>query len=202
AWQARPLEAIYPLVFFDAFRVKIHDEGLVRNKAVHIALGVRAKRAVGLQENDLLVQQVTLDQRRPEPRLQPIALQFFTAAGPARQGSLAASEEGVVPVGQRRRRDTELARNCLQVFAAQQPQHRRALALSRHPATAAERRYARLLWSLRVARPPSNDVHLMLHGTPLVRKSSAYEVSQSTVMRGTLTIALPPHRHASNSGQL
>jgi putative transposase len=29
-------------VFFDALRVKIRDEGLVRNKAVHIALGVRA----------------------------------------------------------------------------------------------------------------------------------------------------------------
>ena len=42
AWQARPLEAIYPLVFFDALRVKIRDEGLVRNKAVPIALGVRA----------------------------------------------------------------------------------------------------------------------------------------------------------------
>src|SRR3982751_1631579 len=42
AWRARPLEAIYPLVFFDALRVKVRDEGLVRNKAVHIALGVRA----------------------------------------------------------------------------------------------------------------------------------------------------------------
>jgi putative transposase len=41
AWQARPLEPVYPLVFFDALRVKIRDEGLVRNKAVHIALGVR-----------------------------------------------------------------------------------------------------------------------------------------------------------------
>jgi hypothetical protein len=30
------------LVFFDALRVKIRDEGLVRNKAVHIALGMRA----------------------------------------------------------------------------------------------------------------------------------------------------------------
>ena len=51
AWQARPLEAIYPLVFFDALRVKIRDEGLVRNKAVHIALGVPAdgaKEIVGL----------------------------------------------------------------------------------------------------------------------------------------------------------
>jgi putative transposase len=42
AWQARPLEAAYPLVFFDALRVKVRDEGLVSNKAVHIALGVRA----------------------------------------------------------------------------------------------------------------------------------------------------------------
>jgi putative transposase len=42
AWQTRPLEPVYPIVFFDALRVKIRDEGLVRNKAVHIALGVRA----------------------------------------------------------------------------------------------------------------------------------------------------------------
>ena len=41
-WQGRPLEAFYPLVFLDALRVKVRDEGLVRNKAVHIALGVRA----------------------------------------------------------------------------------------------------------------------------------------------------------------
>jgi Transposase, Mutator family len=40
AWQARPLEAVYPLIFFDALRVKIRGEGTVRNKAVHIALGV------------------------------------------------------------------------------------------------------------------------------------------------------------------
>ena len=42
AWQSRPLEAVYPIVFFDALRVKVRDEGFVRNKAVHIALGVRA----------------------------------------------------------------------------------------------------------------------------------------------------------------
>jgi putative transposase len=41
-WQNRPLEPVYPLVFFDALRVKVRDEGLVRNKAVHVALGVRA----------------------------------------------------------------------------------------------------------------------------------------------------------------
>jgi putative transposase len=40
-WQNRPLEPLYPLVFFDALRVKIRDEGTVRNKAVYVALGVR-----------------------------------------------------------------------------------------------------------------------------------------------------------------
>src|SRR3954454_16833891 len=42
-WQNRPLEAMYPLVFFDALRVKVRDEGTFRNKAaVYLALGVRA----------------------------------------------------------------------------------------------------------------------------------------------------------------
>jgi putative transposase len=41
-WQKRPLDATYPLVFFDAIRVKMRDEGMVKNKAIHIALGVRA----------------------------------------------------------------------------------------------------------------------------------------------------------------
>jgi putative transposase len=40
-WQNRPLDALYPLVFFDAIRVKIRDNGVVRNKAVYLALGVR-----------------------------------------------------------------------------------------------------------------------------------------------------------------
>ena len=42
AWQQRPLDPAYPLVFFAAIRVKIRDEGMVRNKAIHIALGVMA----------------------------------------------------------------------------------------------------------------------------------------------------------------
>src|ERR687897_1213544 len=41
-WQNRPLEALYPLVFFDALRVKVRDEGTVRDKAVYLALGIRA----------------------------------------------------------------------------------------------------------------------------------------------------------------
>jgi putative transposase len=39
-WQARPLDALYPVVFFDALRVKIRDEGVVRCKAVYLALAM------------------------------------------------------------------------------------------------------------------------------------------------------------------
>src|SRR5262252_2828718 len=41
-WQARPLDPCYAVVFFDALRVKIRDEGVVRAKAVYLALGIRA----------------------------------------------------------------------------------------------------------------------------------------------------------------
>ena len=40
AWQARPLEPMYPVVFFDALRVKIRDEATVRSKAIYLALAV------------------------------------------------------------------------------------------------------------------------------------------------------------------
>lgn len=40
AWQTRPLEPLYPVVFFDALRVKIRDEATVRSKAVYLALAV------------------------------------------------------------------------------------------------------------------------------------------------------------------
>jgi transposase-like protein len=40
AWQARPLEPLYPVVFFDALRVKIRDEAVVRSKAVYLALAI------------------------------------------------------------------------------------------------------------------------------------------------------------------
>jgi transposase-like protein len=39
-WQNRPLEPTYAIVYFDALRVKIRDEGLVRNKAVYLAIGI------------------------------------------------------------------------------------------------------------------------------------------------------------------
>jgi putative transposase len=40
-WQNRPLERLCALVFLDALRVKVRDEGTVRNKAVYVALLVR-----------------------------------------------------------------------------------------------------------------------------------------------------------------
>ena len=40
AWQGRPLEPMYPVVFFDALRVKIREDALVRNKAIYLALGI------------------------------------------------------------------------------------------------------------------------------------------------------------------
>ena len=40
AWQNRPLEPVYAIVYFDALRVRIRDEGLVRNKAVYLAIGI------------------------------------------------------------------------------------------------------------------------------------------------------------------
>nr|WP_175795314.1 IS256 family transposase [Burkholderia ambifaria] len=42
SWQNRPLEPMYPVVFFDALRVKIRDDGVVSNKAVYLALGIQA----------------------------------------------------------------------------------------------------------------------------------------------------------------
>ena len=41
AWQSRALDSTYAIVFFDALRVKIRDEGLVSNRAVYLAIGVR-----------------------------------------------------------------------------------------------------------------------------------------------------------------
>jgi len=40
SWQARPLEAMYPVVFFGVLRVKIREDAVVRNKAIYLALGV------------------------------------------------------------------------------------------------------------------------------------------------------------------
>jgi putative transposase len=41
AWQARPLDDVYPVVFLDAFILKIRENGSVQRKACYLALGVR-----------------------------------------------------------------------------------------------------------------------------------------------------------------
>ncbi len=40
AWQARPLDALYPIVYLDCIHVKTRDAGAVRAKAVYLALGI------------------------------------------------------------------------------------------------------------------------------------------------------------------
>jgi putative transposase len=51
AWQSRPLDSVYCIVYLDALVVKVRDQGVVRNKAVYLALGVTAhgsKEVLGL----------------------------------------------------------------------------------------------------------------------------------------------------------
>lgn len=40
AWRTRPLESVYPIVYFDAMRVKVREDRSVRNMACYLALGV------------------------------------------------------------------------------------------------------------------------------------------------------------------
>jgi transposase-like protein len=54
-WQARPLEAVYPILYIDALVVKVRDQGAVRNKAVYLAIGVDVdgrKHVLGLWMGD------------------------------------------------------------------------------------------------------------------------------------------------------
>jgi transposase-like protein len=51
AWQSRPLEPIYPIVYLDALMVKMRHEGRVENRAVYVAIGITmegAKEVLGL----------------------------------------------------------------------------------------------------------------------------------------------------------
>lgn len=40
AWQCRPVAAVYPILYLDALMVKVRDNGVIRTKAVYLALGV------------------------------------------------------------------------------------------------------------------------------------------------------------------
>ncbi len=47
AWQSRPLDAVYPILYLDALQVKVKSQGSVRNKAIYLAFGVNLQ---GLKE--------------------------------------------------------------------------------------------------------------------------------------------------------
>lgn len=46
-WQSRPIDSLYPIVYLDALRVKVRDDGQVKNKAVYLAIGINLE---GLKE--------------------------------------------------------------------------------------------------------------------------------------------------------
>jgi putative transposase len=51
AWQSRPLESVYPIVYLDCLMVKIRDSGHIQNKAIYLAIGINGeglKEALGL----------------------------------------------------------------------------------------------------------------------------------------------------------
>lgn len=51
AWQSRPLEEVYPILYLDAIQFKVRDSGHVRNKAVYVAIGINVsgmKEVLGL----------------------------------------------------------------------------------------------------------------------------------------------------------
>jgi putative transposase len=47
AWQSRPLDAVYPILYLDALQVKVKSQGRVTNKAIYLAFGVNLQ---GLKE--------------------------------------------------------------------------------------------------------------------------------------------------------
>lgn len=51
AWQSRPLDPVYPILYLDALQVKVKDQGRVSNKAIYMAIGVNmsgTKEVLGL----------------------------------------------------------------------------------------------------------------------------------------------------------
>jgi putative transposase len=47
AWQSRPLDSLYPILYLDALQVKVKDQGRISNKAIYPAIGVNLE---GLKE--------------------------------------------------------------------------------------------------------------------------------------------------------
>ena len=54
-WQTRPLDAVYPIIYLDALRVKIRIDGVVSNRCIYLAIGVNVegkKETLGLWTSD------------------------------------------------------------------------------------------------------------------------------------------------------
>ena len=54
-WQTRPFDAVYPIVYLDALRVKIRFEGVVQNRCIYLAIGVNlegGKETLGLWSSE------------------------------------------------------------------------------------------------------------------------------------------------------
>jgi putative transposase len=55
AWQSRPLDSVYPILYLDALQVKVKSQGSVRNKAIYLAFGVTMgglKEVLGIWASD------------------------------------------------------------------------------------------------------------------------------------------------------
>jgi hypothetical protein len=77
----------------------------------------------------LLGQELAHEHELAQLGLEPLLLEILAADGPARERGLAAGQEVVAPAREGRCRHAERARDQLQVLAAEQAQHRLALAL-------------------------------------------------------------------------
>ena len=56
AWQSRPLDPVYPILYLDALQVKVKDQGRVSNKAIYLAIGVNLagiKEVLGLWASEI-----------------------------------------------------------------------------------------------------------------------------------------------------
>ena len=94
AWQSRPLEPMYPVVFFDALRVKIREDAVVRNKAIYLAIGVNMagnKEVLGLWGAQT---QFSLPEHKLKVRLPP----FLISAPPPQYHVVPPNVEMSVPV--------------------------------------------------------------------------------------------------------
>jgi len=109
AWQSRPLEPMYPVVFFDALRVKIREDAVVRNKAIYLALGVLpdgTRDILGLwiegTEGAKFWMKVSVHQQDSDPAQAPSALRqgvsnFLTNAPHQVVGVVFGSRSGLLP---------------------------------------------------------------------------------------------------------